>query len=93
MHLTPTLSKQQEEALQQSPFPTNAACQFCLSPLDVGNCEHEVVEIGPPDETYPVGLAHWLCCHSCRDKKAGKDCETFLNVPASREDIGEASSN
>lgn len=82
MRLTLNLSPQQEEALQQSPFPENAFCQHCLAILDGPNCEHEVVEIGLPDESYPVGLAHWLCCHACRDNNDGEDCETFISVPA-----------
>lgn len=80
MRLSLNINKEQESAIQADPFPESAHCEHCRCHLHGANCEHEIVGIGLPDETYPIGLAHWLCCHSCRDRNDGDDCETFLSI-------------
>lgn len=67
--------------MQNSPFPEGAGCEHCGRILDGINCEHDIVDVGGSDELYPVGFAHWLCCHHCRDTNDGADCETFVSIP------------
>ena len=75
------LTREDERAIQNHPFPDGAECEHCQRELDGLNCVHDYVHIGDPDETYPTGLAHWLCCHACRDANDGEECETFVPVP------------
>lgn len=88
MRFDSSFNEEQEMAVQNNPFPEGALCQHCLRVLDGPNCEHEIIEVGLPDESYPVGLAHWLCCHACRDENEGEDCETFISVPRAGSDRG-----